>query len=356
MLRRGGEVTVRRDPKIPQSDYQYSLDQDDPYPKGLSTESVRYWSDYNRVFYHPRSIVQLNDYELSSSLLPFERYESGGELFTNIERQEDLLDRDLRPWAEECDQMQGIQILAGQDDAWAGFASKYTERLRDEFGKASIWVWGIGEEQGKGQRSKQSVRANNLARTIVEMSAHASIFVPMSIPGGALPEYLRLHKGSEWHVSGLQSAAFETMTIPPRLRPGSQKRGHLVDLAAALNVNGSQRISQLQCKVVDPDTLISLPKPLEEMDARIESAAPHALVEKDESQNTSVNLDIDFLSREDPRARTGPMRSSDHDFGGVECLRGNNVAEPGGVDEDEMAYAKKKRRFAGMPVVERYNP
>lgn len=64
------------------------------------------------------------------------------------DQEHDLLDRDLRPFVEECDQMQGLQIIAGADDAWAGFAGKYVERIRDEFGRKSVWVWGV-EEAGQ---------------------------------------------------------------------------------------------------------------------------------------------------------------------------------------------------------------
>lgn len=145
-------MVLQQDPRIQQSEYQRSLDEGDPNPQTLNTEAVRYWSDFNRVFYHPRSIVQIKDYELGSSLVPFEKWDSGEELFQNIDRDEDLLDRDLRPWAEECDQMQGIQVITGADDAWGGFTARYTERLRDEFGKMGLWVWGIEEQQGRGQR------------------------------------------------------------------------------------------------------------------------------------------------------------------------------------------------------------
>ena len=112
-------------------------------PPPLTTSSVRYWSDYNRVFYHPRSIVQIAEYELQSRLVPFEKWDVGEELFANLDREHDLLDRDLRPFVEECDQLQGLQVIAGADDAWGGFAARYLERMRDEFGKASIWVWGL---------------------------------------------------------------------------------------------------------------------------------------------------------------------------------------------------------------------
>jgi hypothetical protein len=53
------------------------------------------------------------------------------------------LDRDFRFFAEECDQMQGVVMIADIDDAWGGFAKGYIERLRDELGKGVIWVWGL---------------------------------------------------------------------------------------------------------------------------------------------------------------------------------------------------------------------
>jgi hypothetical protein len=91
--------------------------------------------------------VQLNDYTLASKLHPFNAYSSGDDLFNALDKEHDLLDRDLRLWAEECDQMQGLQIFTNSDDAWAGFASRYVERLRDEYGKVGVWVWGISEGQ-----------------------------------------------------------------------------------------------------------------------------------------------------------------------------------------------------------------
>ena len=111
---------------------------------------MKYWSDFSHLYYHPRSIVQLNDYSLGSSLQPFENYSSGDELFDSLDKEHDLLDRDLRLWAEECDHMQGVQLFTGADDAWGGFAGRYVERIRDEYGKVGIWVWGI-EDDGSGK-------------------------------------------------------------------------------------------------------------------------------------------------------------------------------------------------------------
>lgn len=145
-------MALHQDPEIKPSDFQRSLDEGVPNAYSLNPKTVRYWSDYNRVFYHPRSIVQINDYELGSTLTPFEKWENGEDLFASMDRDADLLDRDVRVWAEECDQMQGIYVFTGGDDAWGAFAAKYIENLRDEYGKLRIWTWGFEEEQAKGQK------------------------------------------------------------------------------------------------------------------------------------------------------------------------------------------------------------
>ena len=145
-------MVLHQDPEIKQSDFQRSLGDGVLSAHNLSTKAVRYWSDFNRVFYHPRSIVQINDYEVGSTLMPFEKWDSGEDLFASMDRDVDLLDRDVRVWAEECDQMQGIHVFTGGDDAWSAFAARYIESLRDDFGKMGIWTWGFEEEQGKGQK------------------------------------------------------------------------------------------------------------------------------------------------------------------------------------------------------------
>ena len=77
--------------------------------------------------------------------MPFENRAVGEDLFKELDMEHDLLDRDLRPFAEECDRLRAIQIFTGTDDAWGGFAARYVDRLKDEFGKKDIWVWGLEE-------------------------------------------------------------------------------------------------------------------------------------------------------------------------------------------------------------------
>lgn len=142
---REGSTTRQQQPTIQTSQYQTNLDLGLPNQQ-LQETDVRYWSDFNRVYFHPRSIVQLNEYELNSQLMPFEKWSSGEELFENLDRESGLVDRDVRPFVEECDHMQGFQVFSEVDDAWGGFAARYLDALRDEYGKTSIWVWGVEDQ------------------------------------------------------------------------------------------------------------------------------------------------------------------------------------------------------------------
>ena len=152
-----GITTSLQLPPLAPSSYQQALDQG-LLPPQLSSDTVRFWSDYNHLFYHPRSIVQLNEYELNSSLMPFERWQTGEDLFSNLDRENDLLDRDLRPFLEECDQLQAIQIFTGTDDAWGGFTARYLERISDDLGKGCRWVFGLNDR-------KQSATTKHRKRT-----------------------------------------------------------------------------------------------------------------------------------------------------------------------------------------------
>jgi hypothetical protein len=107
----------------------------------VTSSTVRYWSDFNRVFYHPRSVIQVNEYEINSSLSQFEDWDVGEGAFRDLDTQHDLLDRDLRLFAEECDQLRALQLFTASDDAWGGFTARYLDKIKDEYAKTGIWIW-----------------------------------------------------------------------------------------------------------------------------------------------------------------------------------------------------------------------
>ncbi|KAI1801619.1 tubulin nucleotide-binding domain-like protein [Daldinia bambusicola] len=244
-----GQAIVQRQQPIEASSYQQSLDAGQAPPE-LTTSTVRYWSDFNRVFFHPKSIIQLSEYELNSTVMPFEKWHMGEELFGSLDKEHDLLDRDLRPFVEEADQMQGLQVMTGLDDAWAGFAAKYLERLRDEYGKTPIWVFGAQEPNTGLSREKRLLKLANKARALTEFNSQASLVVPLALPESPLPMSVRLDPTSAWHVTALFAAALESTTLYTRLkttdRVYSSSLGNVTDL---LNVFGKQTIANLEMSI-----------------------------------------------------------------------------------------------------------
>lgn len=192
---------------------------------------------------------------------------------------------------------------------------------------------------------------------INEMSTHASMYVPLSIPPTQLPQYVHLDPNSQWHTSALLSAALESITLPTRLRHDPEKRGFVDDLETALNVNGNQRIAQLQCSLLGPENappLIGIPRG--STDDRATSGNNTLLVEEDGLKLAEPKLDMD-LSHCNARSAS-PFATqhdrSDHFFGAVESVRTKIEAARDEEKDEEITYGRKRRRFAGLPVIKRF--
>ncbi|KAG5942482.1 hypothetical protein E4U53_007246 [Claviceps sorghi] len=232
---------IHKQQPLEPSAYQQSLDAG-TQPARLTTSNVRYWSDYSRTYFHPKSAVQLYDYELHSSIRPFESFSMGTELFSSLNREQDIVDRDWRPFVEECDLMQGMQVFTSLDDAWGGFGSSYLQQLRDEYPKSCIWVWASQSPTTGVVREKRQLRMANVAQSLHEGYSQASILVPLAVPPEASSASLpRLDRTSAWHTSALFGAMTESALIPTRLRDAA---GHvsMSDMAECLNTSGSQAL------------------------------------------------------------------------------------------------------------------
>ncbi|GAB1737899.1 hypothetical protein NU219Hw_g2371t1 [Hortaea werneckii] len=297
-------------PPIAPSGYQQALDQG-VEPPPLTNETVRFWSDYNHLFYHPRSIVQLNEYELNSSLMPFEKWATGEELFDNLDREHDLLDRDLRPFLEECDQLQALQILTSLDDAWGGFTAKYLERIVDDLGKGCRWVFGSQDGQ-RTSREKQLLQVANSAQSLFAMNDTASMQIPLSSVPKSLPSYVQMDPSSKWNTSALQAAAFESLTLPTRLRRTEQGHATFDELETTLSNEGNRKVGALGMTVKSTAS------------SRTNSAAVNGTANgTDDDEVTAYDTDIDLLP--DFSSSTTSSRDTNrrpHRFSAAESLRG----------------------------------
>lgn len=310
-----GQAVVHKQQPIEASAYQQSLDSGLAPPE-LTTSTVRYWSDFNRVFYHPKSIIQLNEYELNSTIMPFEKWHMGEELFASLDKEHDLLDRDLRPFLEEADHMQGLQIMSGIDDAWGSFAARYVERIRDEYGKTPVWLFGVQEPVRGLPREKRILRLVNKARALAELGSQASLLVPLAMPEEPLPSSMRLDSSSPWHVSALFAAAIESTTLYTRLKTTDSmcsNLGHMTDL---LNVFGRQTIANIEMSPIEPpgdipngaDDKTSITNARGEAISSLYSSPIYDEPDSDSEQD-SIPLEVDLSCPQDLRLDPGARRS-----------------------------------------------
>ncbi|KAI0127715.1 tubulin nucleotide-binding domain-like protein [Xylariales sp. AK1849] len=364
-----GQTVVQRQQPIEPSAYQESLDAG-ATPAELTTSSVRYWSDFNRVFFHPKSVIQLNEYELNSSLMPFEKWAMGEELFSSLDKDHDILDRDLRPFIEEADQMQGVQIMTGIDDAWGGFAAKYLERMRDEYGKTPIWIWGLQEPAGGIPREKRLLRLVNKARAVAHMYSQASLIIPLAIPQ-RLPSTISMDRSSPWHISALFSAVLESTSLYTRMkttdRINSTTLGNVTDL---LDVFGKQTIANLQMSPVAPakpaqngsNGSMQVPTGRGELYDRI-----NELNHEDQSdfdpQSGVTTLDVDFSSLEENVSSSAGSRHrrKPHLFSQFSTARGDEAmkafSQEDSRDEQQGRSQPKTHRYQSnlsLPMLDSY--
>ncbi|KAA8651562.1 misato family protein [Aspergillus tanneri] len=307
-----GKEVIQQQAVIPLSDYQKNLDEGLPAPP-LSPETVRYWSDYNRLFYHPRSIVQLNDYELNSRTMPFEDWSVGEDLFNDLDKEHDLLDRDARPFAEECDQLRALQIFTGSDDAWGGFSSKYVDRLRDEYGKKAIWVWAI-EGVSKQVQHKRDM---NKARTICNISPQSSLYTPIKDPLSHVPSSIHFYPHSQWQSSALICSAVETATLPSRLRPYHDFESSLA------GDDGIHNIFELQSTIISSEA------------------------KEDELSKVQKEYDLDFTY-------DSPKGNKSHIFNQVQVRRGVDDAREGDSSGKDLSMLRRERAFNSEPSIQSF--
>ncbi|KAI0014135.1 tubulin domain-containing protein [Xylariaceae sp. FL0662B] len=349
-----GQTVVQRQPPIEASAYQESLDTGQAPPE-LTTNTVRYWSDFNRVFFHPKSLIQLSEYDLNSTIRPFEKWHMGDELFASLDKEHDLLDRDLRPFVEEADQMQGVQIMTGIDDAWGGFAAKYMERLRDEYGKTPLWVFGVQEPLRGLPREKRLLKLVNKARALAEFNPQASLVVPLALPESPLSSTVHLDPSSSWHVSALFAAAVESTTLYTRLKTSdlvySSNLGNMTDL---LNVFGKQAIANLEMSLVEtPEshqngTNRAADDRIAQTDHRL-SMYESGIDEESGSgsQKEAMSLDIDLSSPHDLNLDTSQgRRRRRHIFSQVQTDRGSKDSEKAGDGaglNEQSLYGRRRR-------------
>ncbi|EST09263.1 Misato Segment II tubulin-like domain protein [Kalmanozyma brasiliensis GHG001] len=232
-----------------------------------SRRTHRFWSDYSRTFYHPKSLVSVGGElmapmpgsfnataspENSDGRVRFETFSQGARYFNELEAQQEVMDSNIRWFAEDADLLQGFQYNIDTSDAFGGLGSKYLENLADEFPKVAHMVFGAAwgntvsiPEETSGDAAWENrlarIRRMNNLQSLVQLMEFSTVVTPLSVPsweadsqvGAQWRRYLgRIDLGDMHHAAALISAHLETATLGTRLKSRSET---LSSLTSRLN-------------------------------------------------------------------------------------------------------------------------
>ncbi|CCD27299.1 Dml1p NDAI_0K01080 [Naumovozyma dairenensis CBS 421] len=200
-------------PRINQSEYQIALDQNKPLPK-LTKENTKYWSDYNKLiyqagncrtltnWYHDAEHPNLPDYQ-NLKKREFDQFQMGIDEFENY-CMDDFFDESLRIQLENCDTVQGFNLITDFDSAWGGFSSRLLEELRDELPKTTIFTWGFHEQDMFCSLPKlRGGSVVNKIRTTIALGRESNIVFPL----WAQPDLY-----TNWEIAGNLCKVLDTVT------------------------------------------------------------------------------------------------------------------------------------------------
>ncbi|XP_072227305.1 protein misato homolog 1 [Leuresthes tenuis] len=201
--------------------------------------SVKVWSDFLRIHLHPRTVSVIHQYNHDGEADRLEAF-GQGECLLQGALLEELEDR-LHFFVEECDYLQGFQLLCDLADGFAGLGSKLTEMLQDSYGGRGILTWGLAPvSHPHSTPVKDLFHLLNCTLGTLHMSNHSSMFCPLTLRGGLgrrpgpPPEFpLLSYDPSLWyHSSSVLALALDALTAPYRLRNNSAPMWQLADTLA----------------------------------------------------------------------------------------------------------------------------
>ncbi|XP_016021698.2 protein misato homolog 1 isoform X2 [Rousettus aegyptiacus] len=241
-----------------------------PKPLMPTESSIRVWSDFLRVSLHPRSVCMIQKYNHDGEACRLEAFGQGERVLQEPGYLEELEDR-LHFFVEECDYLQGFQVLCDLHDGFSGVGAKAAELLQDEYSGRGIIAWGLlPGPYALGEPRRNIFRLLNTAFGLARLSAHSSLVCPLSLGGslGLRPEppvrFPQLHYDAAlpFHCSAILATALDTVTAPYRLHSSPVSMVHLAEM---LNYSGKKVVTAgatIPFPLVPsqslPDTLVQL--------------------------------------------------------------------------------------------------
>lgn len=212
----------------------------------------RFWTDFCKATLHPNSVVQLSAPWSQGGGDGVARplgWGEGQKLLEAAEPADDVADR-LRRFAEECDRLQGLQVLVDADSAFGGVASSALTHAADDYPRLPIILFALQHSAAAparlpGQDQAAHVLATRrwqlaCALSLAHLAPLCSLFLPLAPPPGPTmgpSSPLSWRPGNRFHTSALCAAIADSISLPYRMTSqggmGGQDLHSLANLLAA---------------------------------------------------------------------------------------------------------------------------
>ena len=200
-------------------------------------EDVAVWSDFLRLHLHPRTVHIINDFCHASDFEPFDVHCFGQNVLRNRGFSSSIEDS-LHYFVEECDSLQGFQVMVDAGDGFGGLGADWLENLSDEYSSKSIFTFAMHDYDPNAKRDSVELKSKHILNSALafdRLREYSTLYIPLSIsshtwelPSTPLPiPGLQFNSSLRYHTSAIIGAAIDTVTLPYRLNtsagsPGSE--------------------------------------------------------------------------------------------------------------------------------------
>lgn len=200
------------------------------------------WADCLLPRFHPRTVNVVKEYSHNSTSHQFDVYTFGRTLWNTEQFSDDFTDR-IRAYIEECDLMQGFQVLLDSTDGFAGLGASCVQHIKDEYGKSILCFPCIDGKKAEPSISDLT-KVINTALCWHQIGENSSLYSPLCCGQTGWPQvgdarhfnHLTYDSELKYHSSALIATALDTLSI--RYRRKEYPYVTLSDMCADLNKLG----------------------------------------------------------------------------------------------------------------------
>ncbi|XP_068974597.1 protein misato [Bombus flavifrons] len=246
------KVQVLKKEAVDKTPFIKSLDESSEASNSTSSppnleNNIGSWVDYLLPRFHPRTLNVIKHHKHDGAMYPFSIFTYGKNLWNTEQFSDDFSER-IRAYVEECDLMQGFQIILDSMDCFAGIGASCIQHLRDEYGKSIVSFPCIDSKKTEPSTSNV-IKILNTALCWQHVGEYASLFSPLCCGETAWPQigeprifnHLTYNSEVKYHSSALLATALDTLTI--RYRRREYPNVVLSDLCADLNKLGRKAVA-----------------------------------------------------------------------------------------------------------------